>query len=273
VIVARPDSPRDGASVCAMMRAQVAISRDDRLDAGRFEGLTFEDFRRLARDDSLSQYERIGFPDSYRAGAEPAIFEDIVTKLPTLRAEGMRFLDIGPGCSDLPRLLLGLCERRGHAATLVDSPEMLSQLPDGPRVTKLAGAFPSVAPNGEFDAILAYSVLHYVFAEGDVGSFLDCALKLLAPGGALLIGDIPNVSKRARFFRSAAGADFHRNFMGTDEPPPAALTHPDGGELDDSVVLGLLSRARAAGCDAHVIPLCRDLPLANRREDILVTRP
>ncbi|MDQ3936313.1 MAG: class I SAM-dependent methyltransferase [Actinomycetota bacterium] len=234
---------------------------------------TFDDFRALATDDSLSQYEKIGFPDSYREGAEEAIVEDIAAKLPALGGERNRFLDIGPGCSRLPRMLIELCARRGHRAVLVDSPEMLAQLPDAPNVEKLPGAFPETRPAGPFDAILAYSVVHYVFAEGDVHAFLDRALELLAPGGALLVGDIPNVSKRARFLRSPAGLEFHRQLMDTDQPPPAHLTNPEPGQIDDAVVLGLAARARDSGFDAYVVPLRPDLPLANRREDLLVTRP
>jgi hypothetical protein len=49
-----------------------------REDSERFAGLTFEDFRRMATDDSLTASERVGFPDEYREGAEQAIFEDIV---------------------------------------------------------------------------------------------------------------------------------------------------------------------------------------------------
>jgi SAM-dependent methyltransferase len=247
--------------------------KDKENPTSRFERLTFDDFRALATDDSLSPYEKIGFPDSYREGAEEAIFEDIVAKLPALGDERKRFLDIGPGCSRLPRMLIELSARRGHRAVLVDSPEMLAQLPDAPHVEKLPGAFPEARPEGPFDAILAYSVLHYVFAEGDVHAFLDGALELLAPGGTLLVGDVPNVSKRARFLRGPAGLKFHRQLMDTDEPPPAHLTDPEPGQLDDAVVLGLVARARESGYDAYVMPLRPGLPLANRREDIVVTRP
>src|SRR4051795_11318562 len=61
-----------------------------------FADLTFDDFRRLAREDGLTQYERIGFPDSYREGFEEAIFEDLKSKLPALGAQGRTVLDIGP---------------------------------------------------------------------------------------------------------------------------------------------------------------------------------
>jgi hypothetical protein len=249
-------------------------SRVDKRDLERFDGITFADFRRMARDDTLSQYEKIGFPDSYRAGAEEAILADIVKKLPALDSERSRVLDIGPGCSELPRMLIELCARRGHTVVLVDSAEMLGQLPDATHVTKVAGAFPGVAlPKGPYDAILAYSVLHYVFAEGDVFAFLDRAISLLAHSGAMLIGDVPNVSKRRRFFASPAGVEFHKRFMDTDEPPVVEHDRPAPQKIDDSVVLALVARARTAGCDAYVLPQADGLPLANRREDILVVKP
>lgn len=232
----------------------------------------------MALDDSLSRYEKIGFPDSYRAGAEEAILADIVAKLPALAATGKRVVDIGPGCSGLPHMLLDLCERNGHEAILVDSQEMLAQLPDRRGVLKVAGAFPHDAElpsgvEGTVDAIVVYSVLQYVSAEADLDAFLDRALELLAHGGAMLIGDIPNASKRARFFASPAGLELHRRFGGTDSPPPSADAGPASGGIDDSAVLGLLARARVAGFDAYVVPQAAELPMANRREDVLITRP
>jgi hypothetical protein len=78
-------------------------------DYKRFEDLTFEDFRRMAVDGSLSRYEKIGFPNSYREGREPGIWRDIVAKLPALLGQNKVVLDVGPGCSDLPSMLIDLC--------------------------------------------------------------------------------------------------------------------------------------------------------------------
>jgi hypothetical protein len=247
-------------------------------DHERFADLTFDDFRRMAADDALSPYEKIGFPDEYRAGAEAVIFKDITAKLGLDDARGRVVLDIGPGCSELPRMISALCCERGDELLLVDSEEMLSQLPDEPHVTKLAGRYPDVPElfhdhRAAVDAALAYSVLHYVFAEGNIWDFLDRSLQLLAPGGTMLFGDIPNASKRARFFTSEAGIAHHRRFTGRDDSPPQELTAVDAGKIDDAVVLGLLARARAAGFDAYVVPQPAGLPMANRREDILIRRP
>jgi hypothetical protein len=255
------------------------IGRVARPDDRRFAELTFDDFRRLATDQSLSPYEKIGFPDSYREGHEAAIFADIEAKLPPLlEGRGGVVLDIGPGCSELPRMVRARCEENGHTLVLVDSAEMLAHHPDGERLRKFDGRFPD-CPDlldefaGRVDAILAYSVLHYVFPHASVHAFLDAAMGLLAHGGHMLIGDVPNVSKRRRFFASPAGQRFHRDFTGSDESPRVEWGAPEPGKIDDAVLFGLVARARDAGCDAYLVPQAPELPMANRREDLLVVRP
>ena len=244
----------------------------------RFDDLTFDDFRRLASDETLSRYEKIGFPDAYREGYEQAIFDDVAAKLPALARREQVVLDIGPGCSELPVLMRERCRSRGHTLLLVDSEEMLAHHPDGERVRKFAGRFPAcpdlLAVFAErVDAIVAYSVLHYVFVDQSVHAFLDAALGLLARGGQLLIGDIPNVSKRRRFLSSPAGREFHRAYSGSEAPPDVSFNALEPGRIDDAVVLGLVARARAAGFDACVVAQASGLPMANRREDLVICRP
>jgi hypothetical protein len=247
-------------------------------DYKRFADLTFDDFRRMAGDDALSPYERIGFPDSYREGKEEAIFEDIAAKLPALGGRGKVVLDVGPGCSGLPLMLVELCRRQGHTLLLVDSAEMLARLPEEPFVRKFPAYYPRCEElfaeyAGRVDVLLSYSVLHYVFAESNLWDFLDASLALLADGGQMLVGDVPNVSMRRRFFSSPAGVRFHREFTGTETAPEVAFNRVERGQIDDAVVLSLVMRARAEGCDAYVVPQREDLPMANRREDILVRKP
>jgi hypothetical protein len=257
----------------------MADSQAVAVDYQRFKDLTYEGFRELARAEGLSPYQQIGFPDSYRRGQEEAIFRDICAKLPSLHARGKVVLDVGPGCSELPRRLIELCRRQGHTLLLCDSPEMLALLPDGPHLVKLPGRYPGEAGRvfaefaGRVDVLLCYSVLQYVFVEQPLFDFLDRSLRLLAEGGRMLLGDIPNVSKRRRFFASAAGVRHHRAFTGGDAAPAVEFNVLEAGKIDDAVVFGILSRCRAAGFDAYVVPQPPELPLANRREDIVIHRP
>lgn len=250
----------------------------DRDDPARFANIRMDDFRRMAADPALSRYEKIGFPDTYREGREAAIHADIVRKLPALQRAGATVVDIGAGCSDLPRMRIDDAVRLGQALHLVDCEEMLALLPDAPGVTKTAAIWPDCQElrgslHGRADAVVVYSVLQCVFAEADIWRFLDATFALLAPGGRLLVGDVPNVSMRARFFASDAGKAFHRAYTGRDEDPPPVPGGSASGQIDDAIVFAILQRARAAGFHAYVVPQPDDLPMHNRREDLLVVRP
>ena len=244
----------------------------------RFCNLNYQEFRQLAADPGLSNYNRIGFPDGYRDGFEATIFRDIRVKLPGLDGPERTVLEIGPGCSELPVYLVELCRKQGHRLLQVDSAEMLAHLPDDDFIGKIEGPFPNCmdvlrahAPQG-IDIILCYSVLHYIFVDYDLAEFAVAATSLLNQGGAMLLGDIPNVSKRKRFFSSEAGRRYHREFTGRDEDPIELRTECEDGKFNDAVILDLLATFRKQGADAYVLPQPSDLPMANRREDILVTK-
>jgi 2-polyprenyl-3-methyl-5-hydroxy-6-metoxy-1,4-benzoquinol methylase len=254
-------------------------SVDGRRETARFARWTFDSYRDAATDPNLSANEKIGMPDAFREGYGEAIWNDMRAKLPALAQPGSRVLDIGPGCAEPPRLLIRNAEARGQQVLMVDHGEMLAQLPDSPCLSKLAGRFPETpGPDSDlvregFDAILVYSVLQTVINEANPFAFVDAAMAMLRPGGRLLIGDIPNVSKLRRFLASDAGQQHHKAYMRTDEPPLVPPFAPPLDRIDDGMVLGLLTRARLAGFDAYLLPQPPELPLANRREDILIVRP
>lgn len=248
-------------------------------DPNTFENLTFEDFKRMAADPGLSRHEKVGFPDSYRQGKEGEIFDDICAKLRNLHTPERTILEIGPGCSRLPLMLADLCQRRSSRLVFVDSEEMLAHLPHAEYITHHAGVFPDAIKEnfdklaGSVDVIIAYSVIQYVFSEGNLWTFLDSCLCLLHDGGEILFGDIPNISMRKRFFASTEGEACHRAFTGRDEKPDVSFNSLEIGRIDDSVVLSMLARARAQGFHAWVLPQGTNLPMANRREDVLIRKP
>lgn len=251
---------------------------EDKEKYARFARLGFDDFRALAGDDSLTPNEKVGFPESYRAMKEGAILTDLIAKLPRLAEKNRIVIDIGPGCGDLARVFVDHCERQAHELLLIDSEEMLALLPDSAHAKKVAAYYPQCPQifheyAGRVDVIVVYSVFQYVFAEGNAWDFVDRSLSLLSPGGRLLLGDIPNITRRKRFFASETGTKFHQAFTQTEEVPQVDFNVLAPGNIDDSVVLAVVARARAAGFDAYVMPQADDLPMANRREDILIVRP
>jgi SAM-dependent methyltransferase len=248
-------------------------------DLNRFSDLNFESFKSLALDSSLTKYQKIGFPDAYRAGQEQIIFQDITNKLSNLDKQNQHVLDIGSGCSELPYLLAKKCSAQNHVLFVMDSEEMLSQLDFGDQeVMKISGKFPQTpefldTSKNKFDVILIYSLAHYVFLDGGLTQFLDAAVSLLRPSGQLLLGDIPNVSKRKRFFASLAGVEFHKKFMQTDQAPITQAYEISENKIDDGIMLALFQRYRNFGFETYVLPLKPELVLANRREDLLIVRP
>lgn len=245
-----------------------------------FSNLDFESFKKSALDESLSIHEKVGFPDSYREGREEAIFNDIKAKLSSLNVVGSIVLEIGPGCSNLPSFLIRHCEINAQKLIFIDSKEMLDLLPKKKGIKKIVGRFPLDKEflsfyEGKIKTIIIYSVIQYELVSGNIFNFFDSALSLLEIGGEILLGDIPNSTMRKRFFNSQTGIAFHKDFVGSKAIPLPDINFNmlEPGKIDDSIVLALLSRARSQGYHAWILPQAPNLPMSNRREDILIKRP
>ena len=160
------------------------MNDEERCQAEAFARLDYEGFRQLAMQDDLSRYQKIGFPDSVRAGRGASDFADIRAKLRAAeQAGGDGTRHRRPGYLDLPHLLIQHAEALHHRLVFVDSEEMLLALPEAVFLRKLPGPFPAMASAlaefvAGFDVIICYSVLHYIFVEAPLFGFLDCALHL-----------------------------------------------------------------------------------------------
>lgn len=243
-----------------------------------FKNLNYDSFKKLANDKSLSTYEKIGFPIEYRKNKENFIFNDIISKCNLFESQGKSVLDIGCGCSPLTKLIIDYCKNKNHKLVLNDSDEMLSLIEDK-NCQKVSGFYPSIQneilksePEG-FDIILCYSVFQYIIFDSNMWDFLDSAISILKNGGQMLIGDIPNLSKRKRFFSSENGIKFHQEFMCTKDKPLVEYNKVEPKELDDGIFDAVVQRARNSGCDAYILPQNKNLPMANRRDDILILKP
>lgn len=243
-----------------------------------YEGITYESFKDRASDSSLSRYQKIGFPDAYREGKEINIFRDINSKLKLTR-KGITVLDIGCGCSELADHIIDNSEEHQQTLLLNDSREMLDLLPDKSFIKKIPGKFPENFSDfqdyyGKIDVIVAYSVLHHITMDSNPYNFIDKVLELLNYGGLFLIGDLQNLTKRNRFFQSKTGIDFHHEFTkDASLPPPEPTRFPDYYEkIDDGLVFGILQRYRNFGFETFLLPQADDLPMSNRREDLLILK-
>ena len=248
-------------------------------DISFYDKLTFNGFQDLAKNKSLSKYEKVGFPESYRKGIEAHIYSDICKKVTNILNHQGNLMDIGPGCSDLPLMLVETCRKNNSKLSFVDGDQMLSMLPDDDFIQKYIGAFPNAIKDvqddleGTFNGIVCYSVIQYVFKEGNLWKFLDICMSLLSDGGQLLLGDIPNISMRKRFLGSSTGRKYHEEHFPNEDQPKIRYNLIEHGFIDDSVMFGILSRARNQGFHAWVLPQDHSLPFSNRREDILISKP
>lgn len=238
---------------------------------------SFSSFSSLATNSLLTKYQKIDFPNSYREGYENLIFDDIRKKLFNLNELHQLILDIGPGCTDLPRLLINLSEQRGHTLNLIDSHEMLSLLPDSAAVNKISAKFPNCEAflrenRGKINVILCYSVFQYILLEKNVEDILDILISLLAPGGQLLIGDIPNASKKARFLQSSAGVSFINTNHSSDVDAPI-VSRIKFKHIDDDIIFRILSFSRSRNMESYLLGQDPTLPMHSRREDVLVVAP
>ena len=248
------------------------------LDFSRLD-LDYEAFRQLAKNPYLTPDEKVAFGPHHRQGFEDIIVEDICGKLPALEIPEKTVVDIGSGIGSITERFANHCLDRKHRLVMIDSAEMLAQAPGGSNIIKIIGKYPtnseevrSACPEGA-DVVLCYSVFHYVFVDTNVFQFIDAVIELLAEGGMALIGDIPNISKRNRFFSSPSGIAFHKANMRTDEPPEVANFAVARNTIDDAVLAAVVGRSQAAGCHAYVLPPDRRLPMANRRDDLLIMKP
>ena len=95
---------------------------------------------------------------------------------------------------------------------------------------------------------------------------------MLRPGGRILLGDLPNHSMRRRFLASEAGRAFHHQYMQTDDDPDVSCPFC---RLPSSTTLGDRPPLESAGSRVHawLMPQGLGLPMANRREDLVIERP
>ena len=158
---------------------------------------------------------------------------------------------------------------------LVDSKEMLNNLSNKAFIIKKDIKFPNKSFVKQYykkaDVVIIYSVLHHVYFYQNFIEFLDNAVSLLKNGGRMLIGDIPNISKKKRFLISEFGKEFHKNFSGSYPKYIKCIDFKKQNILDDLIFM-ILQRYRNMGFETYLLPQNENLPLCYTREDILIRK-
>lgn len=237
--------------------------------------LDAESFTTLATLPDCPDYARVGFTQQSRAHHVDAIVSDIKDKLENFAQPKPRLLDIGCGASALTEQLHAEIFTRGGHVLANDLPAMLAHLPAHPQRDCVAGDFLQALPDIQsqqagFDYIICYSVLQYVNSTSQRRAWLKAIVTLLKPGGIALLGDLPNRSKRRRYFQSEAGRAAHQHYCQQHDLPADTPVAPGHNQLDDIEITAMLALLRDQGSEAYLLAQPESLYFHSRREDIVV---
>ena len=236
--------------------------------------VSFENFARAASQTDLPDTEIAGrYP--FQAQAERRILGDVIEKLALQPTDRLLEVGCGPG-----NLLIPLSFFVSEATGIDNAPaieRMRCRAPTAQNIVGTSGNFLEIPlDNGRFDKVLVYSVLHYLSSQTEVLAFVDRCIHCCAPGGRILLGDLPNRDRKLRFSRSTAGETVRTewNQQVTQAGKHAFDTLPGDERLvtiDDQLLLAVLAHVRQLGHEAYLLPQPQDLPFGGSREDILIT--
>ncbi len=235
----------------------------------------FEEYARLAREgiDPTLVAGRYGI----QKRAEGLMVADVADKLQLGPDDRLLEIGCGPGNLLIPLSFMV------QSATGLDHPEVCRYLRSrfgDQRIETIGCNFFDYAPDADtvFDKVLIYSVMNTLADLDEAVAFVDKAVGLIAPGGRLLLGDIANVDRKARFLASASGTAFEAEWNAALSASPESVVKSDvlGSETvfrpSDGFVLSLMTRYRERGFDTYLLPQPPNLPFGNTREDLLITR-
>ncbi|MFG1645416.1 amino acid adenylation domain-containing protein [Amycolatopsis sp. NPDC049252] len=225
------------------------------------------------------RFHSAGWNSSYTGRRIPeeqmrAWVADTVARIRSLRPR--RILEIGCGTGLLLFELLG--DVREYVATDFSRSALdhvRTHLPVGAPVT-LAERFAddlSELPDGEFDVVVINSVLQYFPSAAYARRVLDGALKLVAPGGHLFVGDVRHQALQEAFHTSVLlfGAD-----AADEHTDPAEVRAELGRRLvqDDELTLHPAFFADFAGgrAELHLKESGVDTEMNRYRYDVVIPR-
>jgi 2-polyprenyl-3-methyl-5-hydroxy-6-metoxy-1,4-benzoquinol methylase len=231
----------------------------------------FKEFSELAKSDIKSS-QKIGFDELTRnASVDQILFNDMIYKVNYLLESNLsncNILDIGCGCSYFTNYLIKYSALNNNNLYLVDSEEMLSNInTQYDKVIKIPAKFPISTHNslmnnivGKVDLLILNSVIHHVFLENNLMTFIESAIKYLDCFGVIYIGDIPNASMQNRQLDNYHEDDFKRHRILGDM------------RINDSIIVSLLSYFRGLGFNAYIMPKPHSYKFSNSREDLIITK-
>ena len=243
---------------------------------------TVEFFDQLAR--STDSYLNTARMVSLRPGVFKLTMADIDRKITLQKTDSV--LDLGGGCGQLTELLavrcgsVVLCD--GAASVLETAQRQLQTHSNVSYVQADITKLPLPFGDSQFDTVICYSVVHYLQSMAQFAALLDELLRIVKPGGKILVGDMPlvdryqkNLAEREKNkvrkillnlrYRMKRGAtQFLYKRKGLD---PSQVS---GMRYDRQAVLEVLNQKGLEKFE--FIEQDRRLPSADSREDLLIVK-
>lgn len=241
--------------------------------------VSFENFG--CRAENLDDHTLVAGRAVSQKESEKLILPDIVSKLDIRPDDDC--LDIGCGTGNLTiplSFLAGTVTGVDHSSCVEKLRNRCGQLGN---VRLEAGNFLDIPIPGHFHKVFAYSVLHYLKDREEVFGFVFKAAALVSPGGKVLLGDIPNESRKKRFLETEQGRAFDADWRRREKQAAeetrgeasvmALASDAELVKFDDDLVLSIVKEMRQRGYHAYVLPQPSQLPFGHTREDILIEKP
>ncbi len=233
---------------------------------------SFENFGRLAKNP-LSFTEIAGWY-AFQAGTERYILFDIMRQLKLVPSDDLLEIGCGAGNNLIPFSFFA------HSATGVDHQALLKVLKKRIKNTSIRcipGNFLDVKIPGHFSKIIVYSVLHYLSNEKEVLFFIDKAVKLLLPGGKLLLGNIPNIDRKKRFLASPRGKIFEKKWQAMKKKENIDIVFSNFFKeknviIGDTLINKIIKTYSVKEFRAKSLKQSLGAPFSHTRENILISR-
>jgi cyclopropane fatty-acyl-phospholipid synthase-like methyltransferase len=233
---------------------------------------SFKNYNKIAKNIDNNDTVVSGRYD-FQEQDEKRIILDVISKLDIQPSDSLLDIGCGPGTLLLP-LSFMVKEACG-----IDNSSAINRIRKKHttlgNVSTIAGNFldNELQLSKLYKKILIYSVIHYLSSEEELMCFLSKALKLLAPGGRLLIGDIPNINKKERYEKSSSGASKIESWKQTvlkSNNNSNSFLDTDLITMNDKCYIDIINFVRRKGFESYILPEPDNLPFGNTRDDILI---
>ncbi len=210
------------------------------------------------------------------------IYQDIKIKLDLSGSQS--FLDVGCGYGHLTDLFIDYIGKNKLESTFIDNDNIINKLVEENKTKNiqfLSGLFGvnDFDHIGKFDRILCYSVLHYT---SNPELFVDLLVQHLNSYGILMIGDIPNISQKARFISSQKGRLFDQEYKTLNNIPFIPFENSrdfldscnnEQKLIDDNLFSIIHKKYTSMNYDVYLLPqFNKHLPFNNTRVDLVIRK-